>query len=48
MVALINIINPRLMSVLWTDTLGQKLSMAAMVAMVLGVIWMWRIIKIRV
>lgn len=48
MVALINIINPRLMSVLWTDTLGQKLSMAAMFAMVLGVIWMWRIIKIRV
>lgn len=48
MVALINIINPRLMSVLWTDPLGQRLSMAAMVAMVLGVIWMWRIIKIRV
>lgn len=48
MVVLINLINPRLMSVLWTDTLGQKLSAAAMVAMVLGVIWMWRIIKIRV
>lgn len=48
MVALINIINPRLMSVLWTDPLGQRLSAAAMVAMVLGVIWMWRIIKIRV
>jgi len=48
MVALINLINPRLMSVLWTDPLGQRLSMMAMVAMVLGVIWMWRIIKIRV
>lgn len=48
MVLLINIINPRLMSVLWTDNFGQKLSAAAMVAMVLGVIWMWRIIKIRV
>ena len=48
MVAIINALNPRLMSVLWTDPLGQKLGMAAMVAMVLGVIWMWRIIKIRV
>lgn len=48
MVGIINALNPRLMSVLWTDTLGQKLGMAAMVAMVLGVIWMWRIIKIRV
>lgn len=48
MIALINIINPRLMSVLWTDSLGKQLSMAAMVAIVLGVIWMWRIIKIRV
>lgn len=48
MILMINIINPDLMSVLWTDTLGKKLSAAAMVAMVLGVIWMWRIIKIRV
>lgn len=48
MILMINIINPELMSVLWTDTLGKKLSAAAMVAMVLGVIWMWRIIKIRV
>jgi tight adherence protein B len=48
MVAIINVLNPRLMSVLWTDPLGQRLAMAAMVGMVLGVIWMWRIIKIRV
>ncbi|OZA28554.1 MAG: pilus assembly protein TadB [Hydrogenophilales bacterium 17-61-9] len=48
MIALINIINPHLMSVLWTDSLGQKLSLAAMAVMVLGVIWMWRIIKIRI
>lgn len=48
MVLVINALNPRLMSVLWTDPLGQKLAMSAMVAMVLGVIWMWRIIKIRV
>lgn len=48
MVLLINLINPNLMSVLWTDSLGRKLSASAMVAIVLGVIWMWRIIKIRV
>lgn len=48
MVILINLINPQLMSVLWTDSLGRKLSAWAMVAIVLGVIWMWRIIRIRV
>lgn len=48
MVFLINLINPRLMSVLWTDSFGRQLSLVAMMAMVLGVIWMWRIIKIRV
>ncbi len=44
----INLINPRLMGVLWTDPLGQKLVVAALLGMLLGIFWMWRIIKIRV
>lgn len=43
-----NIINPGLMRVLWTDPVGLKLVIAAMSMMLVGILWMWRIVKIRV
>lgn len=46
--ALINIITPNFMAVLWTDPIGLRLVGTAMVAMTIGVIWMRSIIQIRV
>lgn len=43
-----NIINPGLMSVLWTDPVGLKLVFVTMTMMLIGIFWMWRIVKIRV
>jgi tight adherence protein B len=48
LVALINLVNPKFMSVLWTDPAGIKLVTAGLVFMVIGIFWMWRIVKIRV
>ena len=44
----INLINPQFMSVLWTDPVGVKLIAAALVLMILGVLWMRQIVRIRV
>jgi tight adherence protein B len=44
----INLINPRFMAVLWTDPMGLKMIYAALVTMVLGTLWMRKIIRIRV
>jgi tight adherence protein B len=46
--ALINLLNPRFLQVLWTDPVGQKMVGAALLMMALGVLWMRRIIRIRV
>jgi tight adherence protein B len=46
--AVINIINPKFLSILWTDPMGLNMIYGALVMMVLGIFWMWRIIKIRV
>lgn len=46
--ALLNIINPKFMSILWTDPAGLQLVWAALAMSVLGIFWMWRIVKIRV
>ncbi|KAB2314586.1 type II secretion system F family protein [Betaproteobacteria bacterium SCN2] len=45
---LISIINPKLMSMLWTDETGRKMIAGALTLMIIGVFWMWRMIKIRV
>jgi tight adherence protein B len=45
---MINLINPKFMSVLWTDPMGLKLLYTALVLMVLGALWMRKIIRIRV
>lgn len=44
----IYLINRDFLSVLWTDPVGPKIVAGALVVMVLGIFWMWRIIKIRV
>lgn len=44
----ISILNPKLMSVLWTDEMGRKLIATAVALMIIGIFWMWRMIKIRV
>jgi len=45
---MIFLVNPEFMSVLWTDPAGLNFIFAALLAMVLGAFWMWRIVKIRV
>lgn len=44
----INLIHPTFMAVLWTDPMGLKMVYAAIVMMVLGALWMRKIIRIRV
>ena len=46
--ALINIITPTFMAVLWTDPIGIRLVGGALFIMALGVLWMRKIIRIRV
>jgi tight adherence protein B len=45
---IINVLNPRFMSVLWTDPLGLKMIYAALIFMGVGALWMRKIIRIRV
>jgi len=45
---LVNIVNPKFLSVLWTDPLGLRMVGVALFMMVLGVLWMRSIIRIRV
>lgn len=44
----INLLNPDFLTPLWGDPMGLKMMGGAGVMMVLGIFWMWRIIKIRV
>lgn len=45
---MINVVNPGFMEILWTDETGLKLLKTALVMVVVGIFWMWRIVKIRV
>jgi tight adherence protein B len=45
---IINIITPKFMAVLWTDPAGLRLVGLSLFSMLLGVLWMRRIIRIRV
>lgn len=45
---MINLVNPGFMQVLWTDPFGHRLVLLGLAAMVGGIFWMWRIVKIRV
>lgn len=44
----ITIVNKDFISRLWTDPLGVRMVAFAFVLMMLGVFWMWRLVKIRV
>lgn len=45
---IVNILNPKFMSLLWTDPMGIKMVGIALVMVLLGIYWMWRVIKIRI
>jgi tight adherence protein B len=45
---ILNIINPKYMSILWTDPFGQTMVWIMLVMMVVGVFWMRRVIRIHV
>ena len=42
------VVNPGMLSILFTDPKGIQLVYGAVILMVLGVTWMWRLVKIRV
>lgn len=44
----INVINPKFMQVLWTDEAGVKMVIGVIILMIVGILWMRKIIKIRV
>ena len=44
----VNLTNPEFMAVLWTDPMGQTMVAAAMFLMVVGILWMRKIINLRV
>ncbi len=48
MAFIINMLNPKFMSLLWTDPTGLNLIYACAVMYVIGIFWMWRLVKIRV
>jgi tight adherence protein B len=45
---IINLINPTFMEVLWKDDVGIKMVIGVVILMILGILWMRKIIKIRV
>jgi tight adherence protein B len=44
----IQLVNPGFMDVLWTDPIGQRMVGGAVFLMTMGVLWMRKIIRIRV
>lgn len=45
---MLNLVNPGFMSLLWTDPLGNTMVYSALTLMFLGIMWMRKIIRIRV
>jgi len=43
-----NFVNPAFISVLWKDPMGLRLVTGAVLLMIFGIFWMWRIVKIHV
>lgn len=48
LLAVINLINPKFMAILWKDPAGLVTVQIGLMLMVAGTLWMWRIVKIRV
>jgi tight adherence protein B len=47
LVAVIHLINPKFIALLWTDPAGLYAVYASVLLMAAGIVWMWRTIKIR-
>jgi tight adherence protein B len=45
---MVNLVHPKFLAVLWEDPVGLKMIYAALIMMLLGILWMRKIIKIRV
>ena len=45
---ILSFVNPLYMATLWTTPAGQKLVLAGLVMMLLGALWMWKIVQIKV
>ena len=45
---ILSFVNPVYMATLWTTPAGQKLVLAGLVMMMLGALWMWKIVQIKV
>jgi tight adherence protein B len=46
--SLLTVINPEFISKLWTDPLGIRMLQVSLGLMLLGVIWMWRMVRIEI
>lgn len=46
--AVMSLLNPGFISRLWTDPMGLQLVYVSLTLMALGILWMWRLIQIRV
>ena len=46
--AFMSLLNPGFISKLWTDPMGLQLVYVSLTLMALGILWMWKLIKIRV
>jgi tight adherence protein B len=44
----LSLINPGFIAILWTDPMGVKIAITALCMMIIGIFWMWRLVKIRV
>jgi tight adherence protein B len=42
------LLNPRFISRLWTDPIGLQMIYVSLTLMAIGILWMWRLIQIRV
>lgn len=45
---IITVLNQGFISKLWTDPIGIRMSLTALGMMVIGIFWLWRLVKIRV
>ena len=45
---IITVLNQGFISKLWTDPIGIRMSVTALGMMVIGIVWLWRLVKIRV
>ena len=45
---MMNVVNPGYIGVLWKDPMGLRLIGGAVLVMIFGIFWMWRIVKIHV